>query len=87
MERASGRFQIRIDAVPVDDAALHRLRRALRLSRADLPWLKSRLPGVVRRGAKVDLLPILDRIHEAGHAARLERRDAAEQEQEQEQEQ
>jgi len=73
-ERAEGAFEIHIDVAPADDAAFHRLRTALRLSRADIPWLKERVPGVVRRGARVDLLPVLGRIREVGHQASLRRR-------------
>ena len=42
------------------------MRRALRLSRADDTWLRERLPGVVRRGAKVDLAPTLEAAATAG---------------------
>lgn len=74
-ERALGSYELRIDTRPDGDAAWKSLRRALRLSRADDAWLRARVPGVVRRGARVDLLPYLERVHAAGHAAELVPRD------------
>jgi hypothetical protein len=72
-ERAEGRFEIHIEERP-GDGEWRLLRRAMRLSRADVEWLKQRVPGVVRRGAEVDLAPVVERINEAGIRASLRRR-------------
>jgi 2-methylcitrate dehydratase PrpD len=50
------------------------LRRVLRLKSFEADALRSRLPGPVRRGARVDLLPILERLKRLGVRATLERR-------------
>lgn len=77
-ERARGRYELRIERRPQDEAGWKSLRRALRLSRADDAWLRERVPGVVRRGARVDLLPYLERVRAAGHAAELAAREGGE---------
>jgi len=69
-ERAEGAFEIHVEDRPGDDD-WRPLRRALRLSRADLVWLKQRVPGVVRRGAEVDLAPVVERIVATGIRASL----------------
>lgn len=74
-ERAAGAFEIHVEQRPGDDD-WRPLRRALRLSRADLGWLKQRVPGVVRRGAEVDLAPVVERILAAGIQASLRPRAA-----------
>lgn len=71
-ERAAGAFALVIEEVPTSAAAWKRLRRALGFSRADEPWLRARIPGIVRRGARVDLVQVLERVREAGHSARLD---------------
>lgn len=77
-ERSEGAFELHIDVAPADEAGFHLLRRALRLPRSDVLWLKERVPGVVRRGARVDLLAVLDRVRETGHHATLRRRATSE---------
>jgi hypothetical protein len=77
-ERGAGAFELHIDVAPADDAGFRSLRRALRLPLSDVPWLKERVPGVVRRGARVDLLAVLDRVRDSGHHATLRRRAASE---------
>ncbi len=74
LERARGAFEIHVESSIESEKDFHRLRRALRLSRADIPWLRAHVPGVVRRGASVDLIPVLERIREAGHTAQIRRR-------------
>jgi len=48
--------------------------RTLRVKRFEREALLDRLPGVVRRGARIDLLPIVEELTRAGIDARLERR-------------
>ncbi len=74
-ERAEARYELVIHRAPVDDAGWRTLRRALRLSRADRPWLEARTPGPVRRGARADLVPLLARLEQSGHAASIRERD------------
>ena len=75
-ERAEGRFELLIERAPTDDAGWRALRLALRMSRADLDWLKARTPGPVRCGARVDLLPLLEVLEQRGHAASIRERNA-----------
>lgn len=76
-ERAAGSFVLVIEAPPSSEADWKRLRRALGFSRADDPWLRARIPGIVRRGARVDLLQVLERVRQAGVSARLDQAAAA----------
>ena len=69
LERARAAFWLVIETAPETEAAWKALRRALRLSRADDEWLRAHVPGVVRKGARVDLLPVRDRVQEAGQSA------------------
>ena len=71
IERATGAFVLVIESQPATELEWRALRQALRLSRADDQWLRSRVPGVVRKGAREDLLPLLDRVLECGHRASI----------------
>ena len=55
-------------------ALLRRLLRILRVKRSERADLLRRLPGVVRRGARVDLLPLETALQEAGIVCVLRRR-------------
>jgi hypothetical protein len=55
-------------------ALLRRLIRILRVKRSERADLLRRLPGVVRRGARVDLLPLETALREAGIGCVLRRR-------------
>ena len=70
-ERANGAFALLVESVPGDEASWKALRRALRLSRADDEWLRERVPGVVRRGAREDLEDVAARVRDAGYLARV----------------
>lgn len=70
-ERASGAYELVIDEIDDDPDAWLSLRKALRLSRADAAWLRERVPGTVRKGAREDLEPIAERVRAAGHPARV----------------
>jgi len=74
-ERASGAWSLVVDE-PADlaEARSERLRRILRFKRMEWPALRRRLPGELRRGARVDLEPVLRELEAAGLCARLERR-------------
>ena len=74
LERATGAFELRIDAAPASEAEWKSLRRVLRFSRADDAWLRERVPGPVRRGAEGDLRLVLERLEAAGHRGRVIRR-------------
>jgi hypothetical protein len=69
LERATAAYALVIESLPQSESEWEELRKALRLSRADAPWLRERVPGVVRKGARIDLLPVRDRVLEAGHRA------------------
>jgi hypothetical protein len=49
------------------------LRKVLRVKRFELPRLAASLPGVVRRGAHCDLLPLEQALAEAGLRCELRR--------------
>ena len=51
------------------------MRRALRVKRFELERVGARLPGVVRRGARVDLEDGEARLREAGVRCELRRRE------------
>ncbi len=55
-------------------AVLAALRRVLRVKRSELERLSASLPGVVRRGARVDLADSEARLREAGVRCELRRR-------------
>ena len=71
-ERARGAWRLVLHAPP-DPGRAHRevLRRVLRVKRGELPELLAGLPGVVRRGARRDLEPLLHALREAGWRAEL----------------
>jgi len=54
-----------------NEALLETLRRVLHVKRFDLPALRRSLPGVVRRGARIDLAPLEAGLREAGVACAL----------------
>jgi len=58
---------------PPEPNVLALLRKAVRTKRSDLPKLKACLPGVIRRGARVDLEPIEAQLREAGLRCELRR--------------
>jgi hypothetical protein len=70
-ERALGAWSLWVDRRPESPAEWRALRRALRFSRADEAWLRERIPGPVRRGARVDLEGALAALRSAGVAASL----------------
>lgn len=75
-ERALGAWELVISEGPeLDDERWLRIRKALRFKEADLAPLRGRLPGPVRRGARVDLELPLARLRERGIAAELRRRE------------
>jgi len=67
---------------PPDDALVETLRRVLHVKRFDLPALRRALPGVVRRGARVDLEALEAGLREAGVSCALRRRGESEAENE-----
>jgi hypothetical protein len=74
LERAQGAWELRIHESGDDPRRFLVLRRLLRMKSFEADALRARLPGAVRRGARVDLQPLLDRLTQAGIAATLERR-------------
>ena len=70
-ERATGAFVLVVEAAPADERSWKALRHALRLSRADVPWLKECVPGVVRRGAQSDLENVASRARVGGFQVRV----------------
>jgi hypothetical protein len=62
----------------LDPERARALFRTLRVKRFERAALLARLPGVVRRGAHVDLLPLAEDLLRAGIEARLERRPSSE---------
>lgn len=70
-ERAMGAYVLVIDTPPSNEPEWQALRKALRLSRADDAWLRERVPGVVRKGARLDLTPVRDRVLATGQRARV----------------
>lgn len=68
-ERAMGAFVLVIESLPMNESEWRALRQALRLSRADEVWLRERVPGAVRKGARLDLVPVRDRVLETGQRA------------------
>jgi hypothetical protein len=74
LERAQGAWELVIHESGEDPRRVLVLRRLLRMKSFEAEALRARLPGAVRRGARVDLQPILDRLTQAGVVATLERR-------------
>jgi len=71
-ERARGSWGLRVGSGPPLPRAA---RRILRVKRSELAALEQRLPGVVRRGARVDLEPLVEALAAAGVCAELVRLD------------
>lgn len=76
-ERALQSWELAVLEEP-SDALLETLRRVLHVKRFDLPALRRALPGVVRRGARIDLEPLEAGLREAGVACALRPRAGAE---------
>lgn len=75
-ERALQAWELVVEETP-DAAGLEVLRRILRSKRFEKARLADSLPGVVRRGARVDLEPIRDALEAAGIACALRPRESA----------
>ncbi len=60
-----------------DPRVLPVVRKVLRTKRLEMPALVATLPGVVRRGARVDLEPLEASLKEAGVRCELRRRQEA----------
>jgi len=75
-ERATKAWELVVEVRP-DTAGLERLRRILRAKRFERAELAAALPGVVRRGARIDLEPVRAALAEAGIACALRRRSDA----------
>lgn len=71
-ERARGTWALWVLEAP-GAPGLERLRRLLRYKRFERDALARRLPGVVRRGARVDLEPVCAALRAAGLRAELRR--------------
>lgn len=56
---------------------LETVRKILRMKRFERDALRRCIPGVVRAGARVDLLPLLERMQHGGIHASLRRREGA----------
>lgn len=74
-ERARGSWALWVLEEPSPER-LEAVRRALRYKRFEREALARRLPGVLRRGARVDLEPLRDALRAAGLRAELRRSDA-----------
>ena len=73
-ERALGAWELFVHDAPTR-AVLAAIRRVLRVKRFELEGVAARLPGVVRRGARVDLEDAEAALREAGVRCELRRRD------------
>lgn len=73
-ERATRAWELVIEEAATP-ATLAALRRVLRFKRFELPDVAASLPGVVRRGARVDLAPLERALAECGVRCALRRRD------------
>jgi len=71
-ERAHKTWALVVDE-PASRDVLRALRRILRVKRSELPAIRAALPGVVRRGAQVDLAPLEAALAEAGVRCELRR--------------
>jgi hypothetical protein len=69
-ERATGACVLIIDALASNESAWQALGKPLRFSRADETWLRESVPGVVRKGVRLDLTPMRDRVLATGQCAR-----------------
>ncbi len=74
-ERAQQTWELVVHDAP-SRAVLAVLRRVLRVKRSELERVSGSLPGVVRRGARVDLAGYEARLREAGVRCELRRREA-----------
>jgi hypothetical protein len=72
-ERAQQSWELVVHDPP-SRAVIAALRRVLRVKRAELEQVSASLPGVVRRGARVDLADSEARLREAGVRCELRRR-------------
>jgi len=72
-ERARQAWELVVNDGP-SRAVIAALRRVLRVKRSDLERVSAALPGVVRRGARVDLEDLEARLREAGVRCELRRR-------------
>ena len=73
-ERAEQAWELVVHEGP-SRAVLAALRRVLRVKRSELARLSGALPGVVRRGARVDLAESEARLREAGIRCELRPRE------------
>ena len=74
-ERAEQSWELVVHDAP-SRAVLAALRRVLRVKRGELARVSASLPGVIRRGARVDLADSEARLREAGVRCELRRRGA-----------
>jgi hypothetical protein len=72
-ERAQKTWELVVHEAP-SRTVLAALRRILRVKRSELERVSGALPGVVRRGARVDLEDYEARLREAGVRCELRRR-------------
>ena len=72
-ERAEKTWELVVHDAPSREV-LAALRRVLRVKRSELERVAAALPGVVRRGARVDLADAEARLREAGVRCELRRR-------------
>jgi hypothetical protein len=75
LERALGSWELRVhEHLERSDPRFTALRRALRVKSFEAAALLEKLPGSVRRGARADLAPLLERLQQLGLQASLEPR-------------
>jgi len=72
-ERALQAWELRVLDSPTPEIR-EALRRVLRVKRFELARVEQALPGVVRRGARIDLAPLEAALTEAGVRCELRRR-------------
>jgi hypothetical protein len=75
-ERAQQAWELVVHDAP-EANVLAALRKVLRVKRSELPALAGSLPGIVRRGARVDLTPYEAALTEAGVRCSVRRREDA----------
>ena len=75
-ERARQAWELVVNE-PASESVMGALREVLRVKRSERAALEARLPGWVRRGARVDLEPLFAALEAAGVACELRRRDGA----------
>ncbi len=73
LERAQQAWELRVLDSP-DPVLLDAVRRVLRIKRFELERFAARLPGPVRRGARVDLEPLQRKLEQSGIRCELVRR-------------